>query len=367
MRELYIGLMSGTSMDGIDAALVEFGDASVDILQTRDHPYPDELRQRLLAAISVPLDREIQDLADLDRDTGTCFRDAASALLLDAGVDSSAVKAIGSHGQTLRHQPNAEQAFSLQIGDPKIIATGNGITTVADFRSADLAVGGQGAPLAPAFHEWLFRSPGKNRCILNIGGVANVTVIADGHATIGFDTGPGNSLMDAWTRLHRNEPYDRDGRWASKGVVDKELLVKFLSDPYFASAPPKSTGFEHFNLRWIEAHDIGSIDPCDVQASLCALSAATIADAVKNFAFNMPELLVCGGGVHNRALMHELATRLPGVSVSPTSAAGLDPDWVEAAAFAWLAMRRLHGLPGNLPSVTGANAAVQLGTIHSPD
>ena len=286
------------------------------------------------------------------------------ALLQEAGVDASAVTAIGSHGQTLRHQPNAEPAFTLQIGDPTIIAAGTGMTTVADFRSADIAVGGQGAPLAPVFHEWLFRSRGKNSCVLNIGGVANVTVIADGRETIGFDTGPGNSLMDVWIRKHRDEAFDSDGRWARSGEIDHDLLRRFLSDAYFAAAPPKSTGFEHFNLRWIEAHDIGSIDPGDVQATLCALSAASIADAVKDFTIELSDLLVCGGGVHNPALMHELAVRLPGVSVLPTSAAGLDPDWVEAAAFAWLAMRRLQGLSGNLPSVTGARDAVQLGSIH---
>lgn len=366
MGELYIGLMSGTSMDGIDAALVEFAESSLNLLQTSDFPYPAELRRQLLSAISIPLDREILNVADLDGAIGECFRDAALALLQEAGVDASAVTAIGSHGQTLRHQPDAEQAFSLQVGDPTIIATGTGIDTVADFRSADIAVGGQGAPLAPLFHEWLFRRPGRNRCVLNIGGVANVTVMADGQATIGFDTGPGNSLMDAWIRLHQNEPFDRDGRWAGAGVVHNELLQRFLSEPYFAAASPKSTGFEQFNLRWIEAHDVGSIDPCDVQATLCALSAASIADAVKNFTFELSDLLVCGGGVHNPVLMHELAVRLPGVSVLPTSVAGLDPDWVEAAAFAWLAMRRLHGLPGNLPSVTGARQAVQLGNVHSP-
>ncbi len=366
MGELYIGLMSGTSMDGIDAALVELGDSTLKILHTTDHPYPTDLREDLRAAISIPVETDIPNVADLDRRVGTCFRDATLRLLQDAGVDAAAVVAIGSHGQTLRHQPNAEIPFTLQIGDPATIATGTGITTVADFRSADIAVGGQGAPLAPFFHEWLFRRPGQNRCVLNIGGVANVTVLADVHATIGFDTGPGNSLMDAWIRLHQNEPFDRDGRWAGAGVVDNQLLQRFLSDPYFAAAPPKSTGFEHFNLRWIETHELGSIDAGDVQATLCALSAETIAIAVKTFQFELSDLLVCGGGVHNPTLMYELEKRLPGISVLLTSTAGLDPDCVEAAAFAWLAMRRMHNLPGNLPSVTGAREPVQLGIVQPP-
>jgi anhydro-N-acetylmuramic acid kinase len=254
--------------------------------------------------------------------------------------------------------------FSLQIGDPQLIANGTSIRTVADFRSADIAAGGQGAPLAPVFHEWLFRAPGKTRCVLNVGGIANLTVLTDQHDTIGFDTGPGNSLMDAWIRKHRNEAFDRDGRWADEGSVDDELLERFLSEPYFAYAPPKSTGFEQFNLRWIEAHGSHSIAPRDVQATLCALSAVTVADAVADFAPDTADLLVCGGGVHNPTLMRELEARLSGISVAPTSVAGLDPDWVEAVAFAWLAMRHVEGLPGNLPSVTGASKSVLLGSLY---
>ncbi len=364
MSEVFAGLMSGTSMDGIDAALVEFDESSLKILGCKTFPYPTALRQQLLDAIAIPLDQEIDNVADLNRATGECFRDAALALLEEAGVDAAAVTAIGSHGQTLRHQPNAEAPFSLQIGDPQLIANGTNIRTVADFRSADIAAGGQGAPLAPFFHEWLFRTPGKPRCVLNIGGVANLTVLSDQHDTIGFDTGPGNSLMDAWIRKQRGEAFDRDGRWAGEGSVNNELLDRFLSEPYFAYAPPKSTGFEQFNLRWIEGYDGQPIEPVDVQATLCALSATTIADAVTDFAPETADLLVCGGGARNPTLMQELEVRLPGVSVAPTSVAGLDPDWVEAVAFAWLAMRRLQGLPGNLPAVTGANEAVLLGTLY---
>lgn len=363
MSDLFVGLMSGTSMDGIDAAIVKFDESSLKILGTRSYPYPAALRQQLLDAIAIPLDQEINNVAELHRAAGECFRDAALALLEDSGVAAATVAAIGSHGQTLRHQPNAATPFSLQIGDPQLIANGTGIRTIADFRSADIAAGGQGAPLAPIFHEWLFRAPGKTRCVLNIGGVANLTLLADNLDTIGFDTGPGNSLMDAWIRKHRNAAFDRDGRWASDGSIEDDLLERFLSDPYFAYAPPKSTGFEYFNLSWIEGHDTHSIEPCDVQATLCALSAASIADAITDFAPDAADLLVCGGGAHNPILMRGLEARLPGIAVSPTSVAGLDPDWVEAVAFAWLAMRHLQGLPGNLPSVTGATEAVQLGAL----
>ncbi len=366
MSDIFVGLMSGTSMDGIDAAVVEFGDASLSIISAREYPYPAAVRQHLLDAIAIPLDQEIDGVAALHRRTGECFRDAALALLEAADVDPSAVTAIGSHGQTLRHQPNAAAPFSLQIADPQLIADGTRIQTVADFRRADIAAGGQGAPLAPVFHEWLFRAPGKTRCVLNIGGVANLTVLEDGQDTIGFDTGPGNSLLDAWIRKCRGEAFDQDGRWAKEGSVDNDLLERFLSEPYFAYAPPKSTGFEHFNLQWIEAHDTSSVKPEDVQATLCELSAITIADAVIDFAPQTAELLVCGGGAHNPALMKRLESRLPDVEVAPTSVAGLDPDWVEAVAFAWLAMRHLQGQTGNLPSVTGANEAVLLGTLHEP-
>jgi anhydro-N-acetylmuramic acid kinase len=364
MSDIFVGLMSGTSMDGIDAALVEFDESSLNIVGTKNVPYPAALRQQLLDAIAIPLDREIDNVADLHRATGEIFRDAALALLEETGVDAATVAAIGSHGQTLRHQPNAETPFSLQIGDPQLIANGTNIRTVADFRNADILAGGQGAPLAPIFHEWLFRVPDKTRCVLNIGGVANVTVLAGQRDTIGFDTGPGNSLMDAWIRKHRNEAFDHDGSWADEGSVDVELLERFLSEPYFAYAPPKSTGFEQFNLRWIEGHGTSSIEPVDVQATLCALSAITIADAVTDFAPDTAELLVCGGGAHNPTLLKQLDSRLPDVAVSPTSVAGLDPDWVEAVAFAWLAMRHLHGLSGNLPSVTGASDAVVLGALY---
>ncbi len=365
MSDYYIGLISGTSMDGIDAALVSFGDSTLDILATREHKYPADVRRELATAMHAPGIRFAADIPELHQKVGECFRDAANAVLADAGVEASTVAAIGSHGQTIRHEPDSDDPFSLQIGDPEVIATGTGITTVADFRTADIELGGQGAPLAPAFHEWLFREPGQARVIVNIGGITNITVFAAGDApTTGFDTGPGNTLLDAWIREQKGEAYDRDGAWAASGGVDSALLGALLGDPYFAMPPPKSTGFEHFNLDWLRAFGGDTLDAADVQATLCELTAVSLADAVRDAAAATGDLLICGGGVHNGELMRRVARQLPDRSISTTADAGLDPDWVEAAAFAWLAMRRLREEPGNLPTVTGASGPALLGNVH---
>jgi anhydro-N-acetylmuramic acid kinase len=358
--------MSGTSMDGIDAVLVNIGRSSLRVLGTLSYDYPTDLRQRLQAAAGTPLDREIEDLDELDRETGNCFRDAAVALLAQCDLDPSAVTVVGSHGQTLRHEPDIDDAYSLQIGSPDVIATGTGIRTVGDFRNADISAGGQGAPLVPPFHQWLFADTYATRVVLNIGGIANITVLpADGEVT-GFDTGPGNTLMDAWARQHTRAAYDADGRFAASGTVNDALLGHLLEDPYFAAPPPKSTGLEYFNLGWVERAGVDGLEPRDVQATLSELTASSVAQAIGSHAPDADSLFVCGGGVHNTELMRRLTARLPGVDVLTTAAAGLDPDWVEAAAFAWLALRTINGLPGNLPSVTGASRPVVLGTIHDP-
>ncbi len=366
MSNLYIGLMSGTSMDGIDAALVRFGESGVDILQTLQQDYPDELRQRLIVSRSNTRLRSCDDVPDLHHDVGTCFRDAARALLALAEIDPAEIVAIGSHGQTLRHEPESARPFSLQIGDANLIAEGTGITTIADFRRADIELGGQGAPLAPAFHEWLFRSKDRTRVVLNIGGIANITVLhSDNHETTGFDTGPGNTLLDAWASRHLRTPYDENGAWSASGTVVGELLSRLSNDAYFAAAAPKSTGFEYFNLDWLDDANVSQYGPADVQATLCQLTADSIEEAIGHAAPDAEEVLVCGGGVHNRDLMRRLQITLPGARVESTAIAGLDPDWVEAAAFAWLAMRTTHGQPGNLPSVTGASRVTVLGVVHS--
>ena len=296
------------------------------------------------------------------------MRDAVLGLLDDNDVDTDKISAIGSHGQTLRHQPRAARPFTMQIGDANIIAAGTGIATVADFRRRDMAVGGEGAPLAPAFHHWLFSKNAKDRAVLNIGGIANVTMIsARSDKTIGFDTGPGNTLLDGWMRKCRDLPFDDDGKWSAGGQVNEPLLIKLLDDPYFALPPPKSTGFEYFNASWLSGKLSASeltIPEQDVQATLAELSARTIALAILDHAPGVEEVLVCGGGIHNSDLIDRLSGYLSGSSVSSTEKYGLHPDWVEAAAFAWLAKRCLEKETGNLPSVTGADRAVVLGAIY---
>jgi anhydro-N-acetylmuramic acid kinase len=358
--------MSGTSMDGIDAVLVSFGDRNLTIHATHTGHYPQELRAALLAAIREPLDVPLDPTGNLDRRVGECFRDAARAVIEAAHIDKADIVAIGSHGQTLRHQPDAPRPYSLQIGNAGIIARGNGITTVSNFRQADISAGGQGAPLVPPFHQWLFGSAESDRVIVNLGGIANITILrADGSDVLGFDTGPGNGLMDAWIQQNRGEPFDKDGQWATGGSVIPSLLEQLMHDTYFDRAPPKSTGFEYFNLRWLQAFDIRKFDAADVQATLAEFTAATIANAIGTHAQAARDVFVCGGGSHNDELMRRLRQNLPGAALSSTASVGLDPDCVEAAAFAWLAMRTVRGETGNLLSVTGATHKVVLGDIHS--
>jgi anhydro-N-acetylmuramic acid kinase len=305
-------------------------------------------------------------IGQLDNWVGECFRDAALKLLSTAGVEPSSITAIGSHGQTLRHQPRAARPFTMQIGDANIIVAGTGITTVADFRRRDIAVGGEGAPLAPAFHQWLFSSPGGNRAILNIGGIANVTLLSS-PTVVGFDTGPGNTLLDSWIRGNLDRPFDQDGEWARSGTVSEPLLACMLADPYFALPAPKSTGFEYFNGSWVRSRisetGIERLAAADIQATLSELTARTVATSILQHAPDMDEVLVCGGGVHNTDLMGRLRSYLAGTQVTSTDAYGLHPDWVEAAAFAWLAKRCLEGKPGNLPEATGARSAEILGSV----
>jgi anhydro-N-acetylmuramic acid kinase len=365
----YIGLMSGTSMDGIDAALVRFGDHRCDIVGTHRQPYPELLRADLRRAVHNPETFTVDSLGSMDNWVAECFGSAALTVAADSKIEKELVNAIGSHGQTIRHQPHAERPFTLQIGDPNRIAATTGITTVADFRRRDIALGGEGAPLAPAFHQWLFAESNSHCVVLNIGGIANVTVLADQpDATIGFDTGPGNTLLDAWINEHQSKAYDDGGVWADSGEVIQPLLQTMLADPFLSAAPPKSTGFEYFNLRWLQQ----ALEQCrfqtppqgnDIQATLAEFTARSIALAIRKHAPRASNVLVCGGGVHNQDLMSRMAKNMHGVSVSSTEAFGLDPDWVEAAAFAWLAMRTIHRLPGNLPSVTGAAHPAVLGGL----
>ena len=364
MPDLFLGLISGTSADGIDAALVRF-EPTIEVIATRTLEYPPEIRQRLLALTAADASISLDEFGALDVAVGECFADAALQLLAEAGVSPTAISAIGSHGQTVRHRPDGRYPFSLQIGDASVIAERTGICTIADFRRADVAAGGQGAPLAPAFHAAAF-SELVPCALLNLGGIANLSLLNSKQDVLGFDTGPANCLLDAWNARHRGTACDMGGVWASSGSVNTDLLRELLNDPYFRAPPPKSTGREVFNLDWLDArlaHHV--ISAVDVQATLLVLTTRSIANALKEAGSAVRSVLACGGGVHNAALMASLVRELHPVSVASTSSVGVDPDFVEAALFAWLAWRRLENKPGNLPSVTGARGLRVLGAVHA--
>ena len=369
---LYIGLISGTSTDAVDAAIVDVTAERVKLVAGHSEPIPEAIATALRNAIDN--DRlERAAFWQLDRRVGELFAQAVLTLLEKAGVDATRVRAIGSHGQTVFHAPDVEFPCTVQIGDPNTIAERTGITTVADLRRRDMAAGGQGAPLAPALHNALFRTESHDRVVVNIGGIGNLTLLPADPSTpaIGFDTGPGNTLMDVWAGRMRGVAMDVDGAWARSGTCHRALLALFKTEPYFALQPPKSTGRELFNLQWIDRYleQLGEqLDekPAgeDVQRTLCELSVETIAEAVELHAPRAREVLICGGGAHNALLMERLAERLRPVEVRSTASIGLDPDWVEAVAFAWMAARTMDGLAGNLPAVTGASHPVILGGIY---
>ncbi len=364
--DYYIGLMSGTSMDGIDVVLVDLSKNQTELIYTHSHPFPATLQQQLVAIISPDWQGSLVQIGSLHQQLGKLFADAVNALLKKTDLHTHQIKAIGSHGQTVWHQPEGEHPFSMQLGDANQISELTGITTVADFRSRDIAAGGQGAPLVPAFHRALFARAGTNRIILNIGGIANITLMAGDRKISGFDTGPGNGLLDAWIKKHRQENFDKNGDWARYGTMNNTLLEQLLGDSYFSLPAPKSTGKEYFNLEWLEKNISKPSNPQDIQATLVELSARSIADAI-NSAINRPqdwhELYVCGGGIHNQFLMERLQHHLPLFTIASTEMLGVSPDWMEAIAFAWLAKQTIEGKPGNLPSVTGAIGSRILGTI----
>lgn len=362
--EIYIGLMSGTSMDGIDAALVRFSSNKPQLLASHSHPWPDDMQQTLIRARELP-DSELHSLDKLDLKLAEIFADACLTLLRQTPYSPEDITAIGSHGQTIRHRPDIENPFSLQLGNAEKLAGLTGIDVVSDFRTADIKAGGQGAPLAPAFHQAVFRDCNHNRVIVNIGGIANLTVLSkDKNIPVsGFDCGPGNTLMDAWIRQEKQQDYDRDGVFATSGKTCAGLLAAMLTDDFFRQAPPKSTGFEYFNLAWLQHYltqEKTVLSPADVQSTLCDLTATSIIRAINQYGEDCDEIFICGGGVHNKTLMQRLQA-LTTKPVRSTQEAGIHPDCVEAMAFAWLAYRHLQGQTGNLPAVTGAGKAVVLG------
>ena len=387
MSELFLGLLSGTSADGIDAALVRFESAtdqlacganpselksapegfglSMQVVAAETFPYPAEIRARLLALTAANAAIPLDEFGTLDVAIGMRFAKAATSLLAHAGIAAIDVRAIGSHGQTIRHRPDSPYPFSLQIGDAAVIAERTGIQTVADFRRADVAAGGQGAPLAPAFHAAAFAHL-MPCALLNLGGIANLSLLNEANDILGFDSGPANCLLDAWNARHNGTVCDAGGAWASSGTVDAHLLESLLDDVYFSATPPKSTGREYFNLDWLDAR-LGArqVKPVDVQATLLALSVRSIIDALRQSGSPARRVFACGGGVHNQALMSALAAAMQPVELTSTASAGMDPDFVEAALFAWLARERLAQRPGNLPSVTGARGLRILGALHA--
>ena len=357
--QYFIGLMSGTSMDGIDAALVAISSQHCKLIDTFDYQLPNTLRQQV-ADLCVPGDNEIDRLGQADNLLGEHFAAAAQQLMNSNDV---VVTAIGSHGQTIRHRPELQQAFTLQIGDANIIAERCNVTTIADFRRRDMAAGGQGAPLTPAFHQFAFASASHNRAIINIGGMANITPLIKGKATQGFDSGPGNVLMDGWVQQKLGQTFDRDGAWAASGKVDKALLERLLCHPYLAIAAPKSTGREAFNSDWLSTQ-LNCEDAADVQATLLEFTAQTIATEITQLDQAIEEIYICGGGAYNQMLMTRLKNLLSPRKVASTGELGIAPEWVEAAAFAWLGQQTLNNLNGNIPAATGANRACVLGAIY---
>lgn len=361
MTSLYIGLMSGTSLDGIDAALVEFADERPVLRGTQFLPYPDAIRAEALALNTAGID-EIHRGALLGRQLSLLYAEAVHQLLGACAARAIDIAAIGCHGQTVRHR--ADLGYTVQLVNPAVLVEETGIAVVADFRSRDLAAGGQGAPLVPAFHASMFRHATHNRVILNLGGIANITALPATGPVIGFDTGPANVLLDLWCAHHRGCAFDQDGQWAASGKLIPELLETMLAEPYFSLPPPKSTGRDLFNEAWLARHDLGSHEPADVQATLLELTARSVADAIRRDCPDTKELYACGGGAANPPLLARLDSNLPGIEVTTTETLGLHPDWVEAVAFAWLARQTLLRRPGNLPDVTGARGSRILGAVY---
>lgn len=367
MSSIYIGLMSGTSMDGIDAALVDFTDPGLPkLLDFTTLQYDDELLAEL-HKLNHPEQDEVHRVGTANRKVGKAFAAAAIDLLTRNNLDAQQVIAIGSHGQTIRHLPDGELGFSVQIGDAHTIAVQTGVDVIADFRNKDIALGGQGAPLVPAFHRAIFSHAEINRAVVNIGGIANISYLPANNqsSVVGFDTGPGNTLMDSWCRKHLNMTYDKDGEWAAGGQCDPQLLRSLQSHPYFKEAAPKSTGRDAFHLDWLEqqlAVQPQKISPQDVQATLLQLTAQSIADGLSAFALS--EVYICGGGARNIALMKALQASMPDCKTHTTDELGVDADAVEGMAFAWLAYAHKNNICGNIPHATGASREAILGACY---
>ncbi|CAG9001241.1 MAG: Anhydro-N-acetylmuramic acid kinase [Candidatus Celerinatantimonas neptuna] len=364
MQDIYIGVMSGTSLDGIDAVAVDFTLEKPKLLECHHAMIPPDLRQELMD-LSLDKPRRISDIGATETQLARIYAKSINTLLKKLNLSAKDIQAIGCHGQTVCHNPTTPNPFSIQLNDPSLIAARTKITTVADFRRKDLAYGGQGAPFVPIFHQALFEKQKQTVVVLNIGGIANISVIRPGYPTLGYDTGPGNMLMDAWIQQSLTKNFDFNGQWARSGQPDSSLLNELLADPYFKQSSPKSTGREYFNLNWLQRHRCDHEPPEDIQATLLCLTIESIALEVEKFPVG--KLLVCGGGAHNQALMDQLALRLSKWKVTTTNAEGINGDAMEAMAFAWLARQTIRQKSGNLPEVTGAQRKAILGGIYYAD
>ena len=359
-REIFVGLMSGTSLDGVDAVLADFDGGKPRLLANASMPFDAALRRELLALNSSGAD-EIGRAALAGNQLAEKYAAAVAQVLAASNTPKAQVRAIGCHGQTVRHRP--ELGYTTQIGNAALLAELTGIGVVADFRSRDVAAGGQGAPLVPAFHSTVFGDAAEDRVVINLGGIANLTLLPRRGSVTGFDSGPGNCLLDLWAARHLGTPHDDRGSWAAAGAPIPELLERMLRDPYFAAAPPKSTGRDLFNEAWLQRCLMGKETPQQVQATLLELTARSLAEAIVRHCAGARRLIVCGGGAQNDALMRRLAEFAAPAALEKSDRHGIDPQLVEATAFAWLAKQALDGKPGNLPSVTGASGARVLGAI----
>lgn len=363
MTRLFAGLMSGTSLDGVDAVLLDLAGHGPRLLGHVQLPMPEALRAEF-AALNQACADELHRAQLAGVELARLYARALRELLQSAGVEPAQVEAVGTHGQTVRHRP--ELGYTLQLGAPAWLAEQCGITVVADFRSRDVAAGGQGAPLVPAFHRAVFARDGEDLAVLNLGGIANLSLLyADGRV-LGFDCGPANALLDLWAQRHLGQAFDADGAWAARGKVSPALLARLLDDPYFSAPAPKSTGRDHFEAGWLRQrlHGMDGLDAVDVQATLAQMVADSIAGDLRRCMPGAGKVLVCGGGANNSDLLRRLRAALPGCDIGDTTSRGLAPQQVEAAAFAWLAARTLDGLPGNLAAVTGARGPRVLGAIY---
>lgn len=367
--EIYIGLMSGTSLDGVDVVIADFAEFPPRVLHCQSRPFPQTLRDALLEICEAQA-ASLDSLFTLDAQLGEHYAAEVDIALEACSIQPEDVIAIGCHGQTIRHSPNSATPYSVQIGDPNRLAAATGIDTVADFRRKDIAVGGQAAPLAPAFHRFLFRNDSEDRVLINIGGIANITWLAAdaAAAVLGFDTGPGNTLLDFWCRRHRGENFDAGGAWARSGKLLNDMLTKMLTaEPYFVMTAPKSTGTEYFNPNWLAPFLQPQYAAEDVQATLTELTAVTLAEAIRGLPALPAACFIAGGGAHNRFLLERIADALPECRIQTTAVLGLEPDYVEAAAFAWFARERVNLRSASIPDVSHARRAAILGAIYAAD